>query len=76
VQKFCGGCSEANIKDDACVNKNCSHSSFEGRHPLHSLISKVVITANCSSRMLQKIEEFQLRPAMFRINNTWQSVKI
>jgi hypothetical protein len=59
----------------ACDTRDCSHSSYRNKHPLHSLVSTVVITAQCSSQMIRKLEEYALKPVLFHMG-TWKKVSV
>jgi len=52
-----------------CINQQCTHSK---RLPhfisMHKLISKIFITADCSADMARKIESYDVRPSIFRID--------
>lgn len=56
-----------------CTNLDCSQSNHKNTYEMHELVSKVVITPNCSSVMLQCINSWSLKPSSFKINK-WEVV--
>ena len=57
-----------------CTNLGCSHSAGRYTFPLHELVSKIIITPECSSGTMKKIEKWQLKPSSFKIGDEWQIV--
>ncbi len=54
-----------------CINRGCSHSEAIRENRLSEAISCVIITDNCSSFTLRKIEKHNLTPLKSRIYNNW-----
>jgi hypothetical protein len=57
-----------------CTNSGCSHSAHKNTFPIHEMVSKIIITADCSSDMIKKLQSWRLRPTSFKINS-WQTTR-
>jgi len=56
---------------EVCVHAGCSESSFRMTYPLSELVGQVVVTGDCSGAMVQQLDRYNLKPAIFKITE-WQ----
>lgn len=66
-------CKGIEMVNGVCMNRGCSHSGDKNRYPFHELISKVIVTPDCSSGMLKQINSWSLKPSTFKITE-WETV--
>ena len=58
-----------------CAQPDCSLTKYKRQYPLLELVSTVIVSDNCSSEMVKKIDSFQLSPSLFKISGKWSKVK-
>lgn len=68
-------CKERYGKLPECTNRDCSVSAEPGEYLLSEMVSKIVITPNCSSEIVRHLDQFMLKPSLWNLDGKWQKAR-